>query len=95
MTKWAYILVFDHKVGTRDEVLKFLDSRQEILNWYACLPNAVFIISNLNANRLQAMFRQFAKDEGRFIIADMDTDSDGWLPKKAWDFIKAKKAHWE
>jgi hypothetical protein len=92
MNKWTYILVFDDAVGTRREVLDFLDRRPEILDWFTCLPNAVFIVSNKTANELASLFRSFTADKGRFVILDTDTDRNGWLPRKAWNFINGRKA---
>ncbi len=91
MNKWTYLLVFDDAVGTRREVLDFLDRQPEILNWYTCLSNAVFIVSTKTAGELTKLFRSFTSDKGRFVILDTDTDRNGWLPKKAWDFISERK----
>jgi hypothetical protein len=88
MDKWTYVLVFDDAVGTRREVLDFLDKLPEILNWYACMSNAVFVVSNKTANELADLFRKFTKDKGRFVILDTETDRNGWLPKPAWEFIR-------
>ena len=85
---WNYILVFNDDVGTIDQVKDFLESRSEILTWYYCMTHAIFIRSKYTANSLQKMFREFTKDKGRFIILDCDTDRNGWLPRKAWDFMK-------
>ncbi len=92
MPRYAYILVYNDEVGTKDAVRSFIDSRPEILNWYTCLPNAFFIVSELTATQLQEIFRTFTKDKGRFIIADLATDRNGWLPQKAWEFIRNPKA---
>ena len=87
---WNYILVFSDSVGDKDQVKEFIDSRPEILNWYLCMSNAIFIRSKYTADQLSEMFREFTGDKGRFLILDVDTDRQGWLPKKAWSFMKAK-----
>jgi len=92
MNKWTYLLVFDDAVGTRREVLDFLDKRPEMLDWYACLSNAVFIVSTKTASELTSLFRSFTSDKGRFVILDTDTDRNGWLPRKALDFIGGRQA---
>ena len=96
MDKWAYILVFDDALGTRQEVQAFLNSRSEILNWYACLPNAIFFVSDKTAATLSEVIKEFKGDKNAlFIILDVKTDRQGWLPKKAWEFISNPKASWE
>jgi hypothetical protein len=84
--------VFDDSVGARKEVTNFLDSRPEILNWYTPLSNAVFIVSEETAADLSNIFRTFTKDKGRFLILDANTDRNGWLPSKAWQFLRTPRA---
>lgn len=98
MTKnrYAYLLVFDVTVGTLEEVSKFLDKREDIFqNWMTILPNSFFVISDKSATELSDVFRTFTEDKGRFIILDVNTDRNGWLPKTAWNFVKKPKAVWE
>jgi hypothetical protein len=87
---WNYILVFSDDVGTRDQVKRFIDSRTEIITWYFCMSNAIFIRSRQTAGQLTTMFREFTGDSGRFIILDCATDRNGWLPKEAWAFMKGE-----
>jgi hypothetical protein len=56
------------------------------------LPNSFFVISGKSATEVSDVFRLFTKDKGRFIILDVNTDRNGWLPKKAWDFVRHPKA---
>jgi hypothetical protein len=92
MPRYAYLLVFDDAAGTMNAVRSFIDSRPEILNWYTCMPNTFFMVSELPAADLTKLFREFTKDQGRFIIVDLATDRNGWLPSKAWEFIRNPKA---
>lgn len=93
MNRWAYILVFDDGLGTRQEVQSFLNTRSEILNWYACMSNAIFIVSDQTAAALQKIISEYnAGKNANFIILDVKTDRQGWLPRKAWDFISNPKA---
>ena len=95
MTKWGYILVFDDGLGTRKEIQDYLDTLPEVLNWYACMTNSIFIVSNTTATILQQKISQFNRNGSRFVILDVDTDRNGWLPKAAWEFMKTPKANWE
>lgn len=83
-----YILVFSNSAGNLEDIKNFINSRDEIITWYICMSNAVFIRSRLNATGLQIMFREFTQDSGRFIVMDCDTDRNGWLPRKAWQFMR-------
>src|SRR5688500_14972692 len=89
--RWAYILVYDEECGTYEDVRNFLNTRPEVLNWYRCLPHSFIIVSNKTATELKNMFKLFASKKGRFLIADLDTDRNGWLPSKAWELINEPK----
>ena len=96
MNRWGYILVFDDALGTRKEIQDFLDTRSEVLNWYACMSNAIFVVSDATASALQRVIKEFnSGKDSNFIILDVKTDKDGWLPKKAWEFMNTPKATWE
>ncbi len=85
---WNYIIVFSDSVGEKDDVKAFIDSRPEFTNWYICMSNAIFVRSEYTAKQIARIFREFTENKGRFLVLDVDTDRNGWLPQKAWDFMK-------
>lgn len=87
---WNYIIVFSDSVGKKDDVKEYIDSRSEFTNWYICMSNAIFVRSKCDAKGITTILREFTEDEGRFIVLDVDTDKSGWLPKKAWSFMKGE-----
>jgi hypothetical protein len=92
LNRYAYLLVFDSNIGTEKEVSKFLDEREDIFqNWMTVLPNSFFIVSDKSAKEIADVFRSLTQNNGRFIVLDVETDRNGWLPKKAWEFIKNPK----
>ena len=91
MRRYAYLLVFDDELGTQEEVRKFIDSHEDVFqNWYAVLPNSFFIVSDKSATQITDMLHELRlkKGGGRFIVVDLDTDRNGWLPRSTWDFIR-------
>lgn len=87
MTKRPYMLVYHPRLGDRETVKEFLDSRPEITYWYSCFPNVFFLISSISARKLASLFREFMGESGRFIIAHVNDDRQGWLPPKAWECL--------
>ena len=94
MTRYSYLLVISGVSKNRVQVQNFLDNRVEILNWFANFQNAIFIISEKSALELTSILRPFLSPD-HFILINTDTDRNGWMSKKAWDFIKEKKGSWE
>jgi hypothetical protein len=91
MSRHSYLLVINGVRRSRAQVQGFLDTKLEILNWYSIFPNAIFIISEETASQLSDIIRPFVQPD-HFIILNVDTDRNGWMPRKAWDFIKNKNA---
>ena len=85
-TLYAYVVSFDGSM-TRKDFTDAINREPEIVNWYACLPNAVFVVSALHADPLSALIKK-ATGLKRFIVLDAKTDRQGWLPQVGWDFLK-------
>jgi hypothetical protein len=89
--KWAYLLVFNDQAADRDSITEFLDREAMILNWFACFPSAVFLVSGSSAKTISERIR--AKFPGlRFFITEIPDDRNGWMPRKAWAFINNPKS---
>jgi len=90
MTTWAYLLVFNEKVGPRKTVQEFLDTLPEVTYWYGCMPSAVFLTSTSTAGQLsEKMKARFGTGTGqRFFITEVHSDRQGWLPKNVWHMLK-------
>lgn len=80
---WAYVVALDPK--DREKVTTAIDDEPEIVNWFTCMPGAIFVVSNLTAAGVADIIRK--STDGRFIVLDANTDRQGWLPDKAWQFL--------
>ena len=83
-------MTYSNSLGTYEDVKRIIDSMSDVLHWYRLFPNSFFLVSEKTATQLSSQIK--GKASGRFLIADMDTDRNGWMPKKAWEFIKNPKA---
>lgn len=86
---WAYLLVFNEKLGARKAVIEFLNTLPEVTYWYACFPNSIFLTSNVTAGSLAEKIKaEFGTDnQQRFFITEVSPDKQGWMPKQAWHLI--------
>jgi hypothetical protein len=88
----AFLLSFNDSVVARQVVINFLNTRPEVLNWYAPLQGGIFVISNSSAQDLAALVRQ-AFPILYFVIAELPRGyNDGCLPAAAWQFINDPKS---
>ena len=82
-----FILVYDPFELPRDEILDFLDTLQEVKNYFAFLPTSIVIISDQTTSQLSKIFRREFERTLFFISAIPHGGYDGWLDKEFWNFI--------
>lgn len=82
-----YLFSFNCLAMPRQQVLDFLDTLPQVLNWYAVLAESIIVISEHNAAELRELIRN-RYPYTFFIITEIPRgNNDGLLPKAAWDFI--------
>lgn len=88
----AYIFIYTDSLGTRDKIADYLSEIPEVVTWRYDMPNCFYIISNYDADEItDAISEEF--DEGRFLITEITSNSQGWLLPDTWDFINKKGKH--
>lgn len=87
-----YLFCFNATMGSRQQVVDFLDTLPQILNWYAPLPQSIILISDQPARTLRELIHN-RYPQSFFIITEIQSKgADGWLPKAAWDFINRPRS---
>lgn len=87
----AFLLVFDSIQIDRQSFLNFLDTKYDVKNWYAFLPNAIIIVSDQNTFYLSDLIRKNSTGI-RFVITEIATGIDGLMNKEVWDFVNNLKS---
>jgi hypothetical protein len=83
----VFLLTFDTTQTSRETLLEIIDDVDDILNWYAFLPGALCLISELSTADLSKTIRSHLP-ELRFLLVRLEKGQrQGWLPKSAWRFI--------
>ena len=83
----SFLIVFDATKLSREALQQFVDTRPEILNWYAMLPNLLLITSHANAATLSQTIRT-AYPGIFFVLAEVHrTTTDGWMPQLFWTHL--------
>lgn len=78
--------------GERQSFLNFLDTRPEVLNWMANLSHGVLIISKQDASTLTNIIHKAFPYEW-FVISEIDPSKvNGFIDKRAWDFVNNPRA---
>ncbi len=84
----VYLLVYDDDIRERS-LLRFLEIREEILDWMTILPASVFLVSRHSLRHLNNMINKKYPD-AHFLLTELKTmRTDGMLPEECWDFINS------
>ncbi len=86
----SYLLVYSNSLGTRDQVKNCLSSIKEVLTWRFDMPNSFYIISENSADEIARSIRN-TLGKGRFILTEISSNKQGWLPSESWYLINNKK----
>ena len=91
MTQKAYILIYDDDVGTRSEVKDFIDGMPEVLFWRYDMPHSFYLISEHTASGIANNISAMTEHEGRFLVAEINSNKQGWLPRRTWKLLNKKR----
>lgn len=86
----AFLIAFNSRFATREQVQDYLNSEEDVSYWYACLPHCVFCTSSLSAQDLAKRIESHvgSLNGKRFIVLEVGVDRQGRLPKKAWHMFR-------
>lgn len=86
---YSYVLSYDTRKVSQDEVYGYLKNNNDITAWYAPFPGTAIVISDASASDLsEAFINSFGEFDHLFtdITAD-EQDTQGWLDEEAWNYI--------
>ncbi len=87
--KMAYLLVYNDALGSREDVKRCLNEMDAVITWRYDLPHSFYVVSEVDARTLADSIRE-RLGTGRFLIAEITTNKQGWLPKDTWYLLNNK-----
>lgn len=88
--KKCYLLLYDDRFGTRDEVREWVDSIDLITDWRIELPHCMFLISESSAEEIYDKLTEAMDKKGTLLIVEYSQNSQGWLTDKSWHLLEKK-----
>jgi hypothetical protein len=88
--KRAYLFLYNSEVGTREKLRELIDQMPEVSNWLYELPYCFYLVSELSAHDLAYRLRAVTGGKGRFLVTEVGTNKQGWLPPASWRFLNEK-----
>lgn len=96
----VYMLSFTSLTGkvARQDILDFLDTQREVLNWFAVMPSTILIVSRKSAKVLAELLIERFGSDITFVMPRVDPSAtDGYINKEVWDFMNNPRSsgRWE
>ncbi len=89
---YIYLFVFSRFMGTADDVEQLLDRIDEIEDYRRLFSNCFLIRSDESASVLHQRIKESAPNR-RFLISEVSSNRQGWLPRRLWEFIHHEYNH--
>jgi hypothetical protein len=86
----SYVLIFDHSVVPRQQMLQYIDTLPFIRNWRAS-TGAIFLASEWQPHQIYAPIHERFPNL-HFVVSKVDRfTTQGWTDQETWDFLNNPK----
>ena len=85
--KRAYLITYGYK-GSPDKYSALFDEIKKFSSWWHYITNSWIVITSDSAKEIFAKLKPHVDEDINILVIQVGTDRQGWLPKKAWDWIK-------
>ena len=83
-----YLISYDLKKKPDRDYSGLFDVLKSFSSWWHYLESTWLISTKDDANEIYNKLRPHVNDNDSLLIIKVNKDRQGWLPKKAWDWIK-------
>lgn len=83
-----YLLVYSDSVGTREELVSYLNEMEIVKTWRYDISHSFYVVSDATEQELSDELHR-RSPQGRFLfVRVVDRMRQGFIPKEGWSFIK-------
>ena len=83
----TYLLVFSDSFGTREQVKAALETMPIIEKWRYDMMPAFYLVSTASADLIASELMSRIPTRGRFIVAEVNINKQGWLTPGSWHLM--------
>ena len=83
-----YLITYEIDEKATNNYQSLFDEIKTIKPWWHYLSNTWIVISPNNATEIYNKLKPHLDSNINIFIVEIGKDRQGWLPKKAWDWIK-------
>jgi len=85
--KKVYIVTYAFK-GPATKYQGLYDAIKSFGTWWHYIDNTWLVLTEGNASQIWESLKPHVDDDVNLLVVEMGKDSQGWLPKKAWEWIR-------
>lgn len=82
----VYMVTYDYKDKSKYNGL--YDELKKFGKWWHYIDSSWLIVSDLDSNTIYARLKPYLDNDINLLIIEVGADRQGWLPEKAWAWIK-------
>jgi len=92
MPERAYIVAVDARTVDKDiaAIKDYIQTSSSINNWWNYIPCVFIVISPLTADAISEELKPLTRDTSLLVIEANLENSEGWLPERAWSWIRRR-----
>lgn len=93
MDKKTFLLAFDalDRDSDYDKIKDFIKNGNVFSSWWNYIPFVFLVTTDLTPRDLSASLKREIGDAGFLVIEVDPAQSDGFLPRRAWEWIKRRE----
>ena len=82
-----FLITFDFK-GSADKYSKVFETLKSFGTWWHYMENTWLVMSEKAPSEMNDLMRPHYDKDINVLIIEVGKNRSGWLPQKAWDWIK-------
>ena len=87
----AYLVTYDHQGPARNYTGLF-NELKTFPGWWHYIDKTWIVVADTDAKGIYDKLKPHLDDEINLLVIAVGKDRKGWLPRKAWDWIKLNLA---
>ena len=87
----VYIVSYD-LMGSENDYEELFSTLTSFPAWWHFLASTWLVVTDLNAVSVFEKLRPYIDDKANILVMEAGSDCAGWLPNKAWEWIRAQRA---
>lgn len=83
----AYLVTYDHK-GPATQYASLFETLKSFPGWWHYIDSTWIVVADSDARGVYEKLKPSLDNDINLLVVEVGSERAGWLPKKAWEWIK-------